>query len=85
MSNGPMCCYIRACCPESEQRKLLAKKIADNWQEDPNVGIVSAERDAPGLAQSTADMILDNFDLVPKGVGVAIAEGYKPLFKEQLR
>lgn len=76
MSNGTTCCLIRACCPESEQRKELAEFFAQKlgWS------ATKTEAEA-GNAAAAADLILDHFDLVPKGVGAAIVEGYKPFLK----
>jgi hypothetical protein len=55
----------------------LAKKIADDlgWSDHK-------DEKSTGNARAAADLILDNFDLVPKGVGAAIVAGYAPLFKE---
>lgn len=80
MSNGTICCLIRACCPEPEQRDELAKKIAAEfgWSDEKNDS-------STGNARAIADWVIDHFDLVPKGVGAAIVEGYKPYFKEKLR
>lgn len=80
MSNGPFCCYVRACCVEPEQRAHLAKALAEDfgWSAE-------ADEKSTGNARAVADWFLDRFDLVPKGVGVAIAEGYKPFFKDKLR
>lgn len=83
MSNGPFCCYVRACCPAAEQQHALAKAIGEHLQDDPAIAVVDAAEDLPtGTAQSVAGWLLEHFDLVPKGVGEAIVEGYRPFFKE---
>lgn len=76
MSNGTTCCLIRACCPEPQQRAALTEFFAEKlgWS------ATRTEKET-GNAAAAADLILDHFDLVPKGVGVAIAAGYKPFLK----
>lgn len=82
MSNGPFCCYVRACCPEPEQHAALVKALAEHLQDDPAIAVVDAAEDLPsGTLKSIVSWLLERVDLVPRGVGAAIVEGYGPYFK----
>lgn len=72
MSNGHFCCLVGACCDPDGQRAALAKKLAAL-----SGGTYSADE-----LKAVSGGLLDEFDLVPKGVGAAIATGYQPMFKE---
>lgn len=91
MSNGPVCCILGVCCPpppegiNGPQVKALAKFLNEamkdqewSWQEPP----ASRSRTLGDLA---AEALLANFDLVPRGVGRAIVEAYRPQFERALR
>lgn len=72
MSNGAQrCCILGICCPppggRAQQEDLLAHHLAE-----ADNGECSYEE--------MAKFLLDNFDLVPKGVGAAIVEAYRPEF-----
>lgn len=80
--NGGSCCLLKVCCPAPEQQHELAKAIGEHLQDDPAIAVVSAGDDLPnGTVKSIVTWLLDHFDLVPKGVGEAIVEGYGPYFK----
>lgn len=94
MSNGTICCVVRACCPEAEQREAVAKMLHESGREAVARGAVvnkvpgqpfySWERlteEAREGRRLMADYVLARVDLVPKGVGAAIVELYGPLFK----
>lgn len=79
------CCAVRVCCPEPEQQAVLVKDLGEHLQADPDVAVVDATADLPaGALQSVVAYLLKNYDFVPRGVGQAIADGYRPFFKERL-
>lgn len=74
--SGPACCILGVCCRKgSDQVRALAEYVQARWPE------VQAETEmAPGRA--AALIILGDFDLVPKGLGVAAVNAYEPFFRE---
>jgi hypothetical protein len=79
MSNGTVCCILAVCCPDVGKRKAkLAGQIASVMESS-----ISAEKEDytfQDYATSTANWLLDSYDLVPKGLGAAIVEAYRPEF-----
>lgn len=75
MSNGVACCLLGVCCPPGGKAAVAA--LAEEMHEGLAVGAEDAGYD--GIAA----WIMDNFDLVPKGVGKAIIEGYAPEFAKK--
>jgi hypothetical protein len=73
------CCLLGVCCPPGPQRKALADELGRVARE---ANVTDLRQVIPAVADAQAGWLLDNFDLVPRGVGVAIAEGYRPLFTE---
>lgn len=75
--NGGSCCLLKVCCPAVEdQREALANELNKHMKwtgREVEYGI------------DIASLLLDNFDLVPKGVGEKIVEAYRPLFAEAER
>lgn len=72
--NGGSCCLLKVCCPEpADQQDALARELnkAMKWSGDDDK-----------YGDEVAKLLLDNFDLVPKGVGEKIVEAYRPLFEE---
>lgn len=94
MSNGPRCCILGPCCPPpapnappsewDEWRKkredALAKLFADAFGWDD-----TEDDDRTGNALTAARVVLDDFDLVPKGLGSAIVAAYEPFFAERFK
>lgn len=84
MSNGTICCALEVCCPpppeglNEPQTAALAELIAVNGGGAGAVNRMSSPR-------HIAEVILANFDLVPKGVGRAIVEAYRPEFEKAAR
>lgn len=60
------CCQLDVCCRTHEKK------------------VKSLVRDIQDLSdhEEIVEYILTNFDLVPKGLGVAIANAYRPFFKD---
>lgn len=80
MSNGHVCCILGVCCQPpggAAAKQALAEEIAEvfGW---------SAEKteEKTGNAYAVASWLLDNFDLVPKGVGAQIVRAYRPMFQQ---
>jgi len=71
MSNGHVCCILGVCCPPPGGRKAASKALAEEM-----AGYFSGKESY----QQMAEWLLENFDLVPRGVGEAIVEAYRPEF-----
>lgn len=69
MSNGAACCILGVCCPPNQQHAALSRKIQS----------CGASAD---VADSAASMLLATVDFVPKGVGAAIVDAYRPIFAQ---
>ncbi len=77
MSNGRVCCLLGVCCPPGSREEALAQEI------EADLGLGSQKTETTtGIARSVAEWILENYDIVPKGVGTAIIEAYRPEFKK---
>jgi hypothetical protein len=75
------CCLLGVCCPP----KLRGRRIdalATEINEALAAGIAVEEG---ARVNAIAEMILSRYDLVPKGLGDAIVEAYRPLFAEEQR
>lgn len=71
------CCVLGGCgCNPDGQRKALASLILE--------GVPELARSPAGtsMAWGAANYVLDNFDLVPKGVGQAAVKAYFEVFEE---
>lgn len=66
------CCLLGVCCPPNEQKAALTAKVEEILGGSP-----------AGTCEDVADWVLAHFDLVPKGVGAAIVEGYRDAFEEE--
>lgn len=68
------CCLLGVCCPPAQRQSALAAKVLECLNK-------------PGTNQEkatdVAKVIFEDYDLVPKGVGAAIVEGYKDAFAEE--
>lgn len=89
MSNGAMCCYLRACCPPGAQREALTNKLYQLLAEElhrqgaPAATATGAAEQENNACAAQAAWLLDHFDLVPRGVGEAIVKAYRPVFAEK--
>lgn len=78
MNGQHACCQLQLCCRKrSDAAIALAENIAHDFGWSAHKDEVST-----GNARAVADWIFERFDLVPKGVGAAIAEAYQPFLKE---
>jgi hypothetical protein len=66
------------CCPEPEQHDERVAALVHEYEHDGG-----ADKHPSTLI--SADWLLSQYDIVPQGVGEAIAKGYKQFFKEKLR
>lgn len=72
------CCILGICCrKQSEQVRALADFIEEK---EP---ILASAEERP--LHRVAEVILENFDLVPKGLGAAQINAYEPYFNERAR
>lgn len=67
------CCLLGVCCPPQERRDALVAKLSEC------IGGLNTDEEK---AEAAADWIVARYDLVPKGVGEAIVEGYRDAFAE---
>jgi hypothetical protein len=74
MSNGARCCAARVCCPADANARIAA--LASLISEEAEHAI------SEQAASDAAKVVLENFDVVPVGVGEAIVDGYKDWFME---
>lgn len=80
MSNGHVCCLLAVCCPpdnDDRRSQALFEEMNEAFEADATFG------DDDSFLRWAASWIVKNFDLVPKGVGRAIVEGYAPEFAKK--
>lgn len=75
MSNAGACCALRVCCPEPNQEGDRVAALVHEFEHDGG-----AEKHPSTFI--SADWLLSQYDLVPKGVGEAIVNGYRQFFKD---
>lgn len=79
MSNGRPCCILGVCCPPN-RRAARSQALAQEISE----GLGWAAEGTPergGVARDVAEWLMNNYDLVPHGLGTAIVEAYRPTFE----
>lgn len=73
MADARKCCALQVCCPNANDRiAALAGIIKDNAEHEMS----------QQAADDAAKVVLEEFDLVPLGVGAAIVDNYKDYFAE---
>lgn len=79
MPNGHACCVLEVCCRKREDAvTALAEIIQQNWSAVEKDTII-----APG--RKAALIVMEHFDLVPKGLARAIVDAYEPHFAAKAR
>jgi hypothetical protein len=75
------CCLLGVCCPP----KLHGRRI-DALAAEINTALAEGGGvDDGARVNRVAELILSRYDLVPKGLGDAIVEAYRPIFAEERR
>lgn len=82
MSNGHVCCLLGVCCPPDEDGRRAAALFEEMKEAHHSENGLMEPAGHDGLHWA-ASWIIANFDLVPKGVGRAIVEGYAPEFEKK--
>ena len=74
----PMCCLLGVCCPQDPENQGFAAVNEKRVR-----ALAELVRDAGGnTPEDIARHLLANVGIVPLGMDVAMAEGYRPFFKE---
>ena len=86
MSNGPIiCCAAHVCCPPENPGGIVAAEGAATRQVRA-LGTLLVECGCPlDVSVAVAAKLMQRIDVVPAGLGVAIAEAYRPLFEHMQR
>lgn len=82
--NGHVCCILGVCCVPPEKRDEQVQALADEIEK--SLGPDATKTDTTtGNAYAVAQLVLDNFDLVPKGLGEAVVAAYTPHFAQKFK
>lgn len=78
MNGGHACCALELCCRKRSDRVRALAELIEHHE-----AILASAEERP--LYRIAEVIIDSFDLVPKGVGTAIINGYEPYFAEKAK
>jgi hypothetical protein len=70
-------CIVLGICQATEQEREVA--LAESLDAFRGLGS-NKDDEKTSIGRTVAEYILENFDLVPKGVGVALVDGYRAEF-----